>query len=171
MLLSPTIPKMENNLHVRLCGYSSVDTFNHHYRSLHMARGLLHPLEEEKICLVFNSIWNIKIYQPRKTFSGWKCLYDLTETCHKQLQKYLRPHDHIGLNSISMILCSQSPHSLPPWSKLLARLDHAQNVKEQLWMHGRKWGGGGGYVISQWCVTSSKTTEATLNKFCFSFQR
>ena len=40
MLLSPTIPKMENNSHVRLCGFISTTNI------LHMAGRLLYPLEE-----------------------------------------------------------------------------------------------------------------------------
>ena len=47
MLLSPTIPKMENNFHVRLCGFISTTKI-----SLHMAEGLLYPLEEKKIVTV-----------------------------------------------------------------------------------------------------------------------
>ena len=48
MLLSPTIPKMENNFHVRLCGFISTTKI-----LLHMAEGLLYPLEEKKNCDCF----------------------------------------------------------------------------------------------------------------------
>ena len=199
MLLSPTIPKMENNFHVRLCGFiSTTNNVTYGWKVAIPTRRkkllwlfpnisfTLHFTFFINLCfppsslifllftghLVFNSIWNIKLNQLRKPFSGWKCPHNLTETCYKQLQKYLRPH--LGLNGISMILCSQSPVPSPPQSKMLTIPDHAQTVEEQLWMHGRKWGGGR-YVISQRCVTSSQTTslitEATLNKFCFSFLR
>ena len=196
MLLSPTIPKMENNFHVRLCGFISTTNivtygwkvafptrrkkflwqFPNISFTLHFTFfiNLFFPSSSLIFLLftghlVFNSIWNIKLNQLRKPFSGWKCRHNLTETCYKQLQKYLRPH--LGLNGISMILCSQSPVPSPAQSKMLTIPDHAQSVEEQLWMHGRKWGGGR-YVISQRCVTSRKATrlitEATLNK-CFFF--
>ena len=41
-----------------------------------------------------------------------------------------------GINRLSMILCLWSP--LHPLSKLLAIQDHTQNLKEQLWMGGRR---------------------------------
>ena len=47
---------------------------------------------------------------------------------------------YFGLNGLSMILCLWPPLHL--FSKLLAIQDHAQNLKEQLWM-----GGGGGSVF------------------------
>ena len=47
---------------------------------------------------------------------------------------------YFGLNGLSMILCLWPP--LQPFSKLLAIQDHAQNLKEQLWM-----GGGGRSVF------------------------
>ena len=170
MLLSPTIPKMENNFHVRLCGFISTTNI--------VTYGWKVAITTRRKKVLW-SIWNIKLNQLRKPFSGWQCQHNLTETCYKQLQKYLRPH--LGLNSISMILCAQSPVPPPPpapKSKMLTIPDHAQTVeeREQLWMHGRKWVGvgEGRYVISQRCVTSSKTTrlitEATLNKFCFFFR-
>lgn len=183
MLLSPTIPKMENNFHVRLCGFiSTTNIVTYGWKVAIPTRRkkllwlfpnisfTLHFTFFINLCfppsslifllftghLVFNSIWNIKLNQLRKPFSGWKCCHNLTETCYKQLQKYLRPH--LGPNGISMILCSQSPVHPP------------QTMEEQLWMHRRKWRWGR-YVMSQRCVTSSKTTrlitEATLNKFCF----
>ena len=140
MLLSPTIPKMENNFHVRLCGFISTTNivtygwkvafptrrkkflwqFPNISFTLHFTFfiNLFFPSSSLIFLLftghlVFNSIWNIKLNQLRKPFSGWKCRHNLTETCYKQLQKYLRPH--LGLNGISMILCSQSSvPSLPP---------------------------------------------------------
>ena len=166
MLLSPTIPKMENNSHVRLCGFiSTTNIVTYGWRVAIPTRRkkllwlfpnisfTLHFTFFINLCfppsslifllftghLVFNSIWNIKLNQLREPFSGWKCRHNLTETCLKQLQKYLTPH--LGLNGNSMILCSQSPVPSPP-----PPLSHAQTVEEQLWMHGRKWGGGGGIL-------------------------
>ena len=139
MLLSPTIPKMENNFHVRLCGFistTSIVTYgwkvaipSRRKKVLWLFPNIsftLHFTFFINLCfppsslifllftghLVFNSIWNIKLNQLRKPFSGWQCRHNLTETCYKQLQKYLRPH--LGLNSISMILCAQSPVRPPP---------------------------------------------------------
>ena len=105
MLLSPTIPKMENNFHVRLCGFISTTNIVTYGWKVAI------PTRRKKVLW---SIWNIKLNQLRKPFSGWQCRHNLTETCYKQLQKYLRPH--LGLNGISMILCSQSPvpSPLPP---------------------------------------------------------
>lgn len=118
MLLSPTIPKMENNFHVRLCGFISTTNivtygwkvafptrrkkflwlFPNISFTLHFTFfiNLFFPSSSLIFLLftghlVFNSIWNIKLNQPRKPFSGWKCHHNLTETCYKQLQKYLRP--------------------------------------------------------------------------------
>ena len=175
MLLSPTIPKMENNFHVRLCGFISTTNIvtygwkvaipTRRKKNLWLFPNIsftLHFTFFINLCfppsslifllftghLVFNSIWNIKLNQLRKPFSGWQCHHNLTETCYKQLQKYLRPH--LVLNSISMILCAQSPVPPPPpppaKSKMLTIPDHAQTVeeREQLWMHGRKWVGVGG---------------------------
>ena len=103
MLLSPTIPKMENNFHVRLCGFiSTTNIITYGWK-------VAIPTRRKKVLW---SIWNIKLNQLRKPFSGWQCHHNLTETCYKQLQKYLRPH--LGLNSISMILYAQSPVPPPP---------------------------------------------------------
>ena len=137
MLLSPTIPKMENNFHVRLCGFISTTNI--------VTYGWKVAIPTRRTKILWR-IWNIKLNQLRKPFSGWKCRHNLTETCYKQLQKYLRPH--LGLNGISMILCSQSPVPSPAQSKMLTIPDHAQTVEEQLWMHGRKWGNerGGGML-------------------------
>lgn len=103
MLLSPTIPKMENNFHVRLCGFISTTNI--------VTYGWKVAIPTRRKNVLW-SIWNIKLNQLRKPFSGWQCRHNLTETCYKQLQKYLRPH--LGLNSISMILCAQSPVPPPP---------------------------------------------------------
>lgn len=180
MLLSPTIPKMENNFHVRLCGFISTTNIvtygwkvaipTRRKKNLWLFPNIsftLHFTFFINLCfppsslifllftghLVFNSIWNIKLNELRKPFSGWKCHHNLTETCYKQLQKYLRPdRNEQHLHDLVLTISCSLP---PPQSKMLTIPDHAQTVeeREQLWMHGRKWVGVGAEVcyITEMC--------------------